>query len=135
MPYLNFSLIVLSSLLSLAICANTQAQEAEKTTTTTTRTITPSGKVVERSVITTTVPSPKETVVIPTGYVNCFAVKAGWYQDVWIAEHSVCQYTNSPEGLAWVQGYWVCNKYDLGEGKCTNWDWKSAHWEKTFTVY
>lgn len=115
-------------------------------TTTTSTTIVPSSTststsatgtavVVERPMIVTTVPAPKEVIVTPAGYANCFTVKAGWYQDVWVADHNVCQYPNSPEGVVWVEGYWTCTKYDVAEGKCTNWDWKSAHWEKTLVVY
>lgn len=103
----------------------TQAQE-----TTTTRTV-----VVERPVIVTTVPAPKETIVTPSGYVSCFTVKAGWYQDVWVADHQVCQYANSPEGVVWIEGYWACNKYNSADGQCTNWEWKAAHWEKQVVVY
>lgn len=107
------------------------------TTTTTTPTVTTTGTavVVDRPVIVTAVPEPKETVPTPAGYTNCFTVKSGWYQDVWIAEHQVCQYSGSPSGVAWVEGYWMCNKYDTGEGKCTHWEWKSPHWEKTLNVY
>lgn len=94
-----------------------------------------SAVVVNRPVIVTAVPAPKETVATPAGFTNCFTVKSGWYQNVWIAEHQVCQYANSPSGIAWVEGYWMCNEYDSGEGKCTRWDWKSAHWEKTLSVY
>lgn len=90
---------------------------------------------VEKRTIVTTVPAPKESVVIPVGYANCFTIKAGWYLDTWVAEHNVCQYSNSPEGVAWVEGYWACNKYDLVTGTCTNWEWKGGHWEKTLTIY
>lgn len=85
--------------------------------------------------IITTVPAPKETIVVPTGYSTCFTVKSGWYQNVWVAEHKVCQYSGSEAGVAWVDGYWSCTKYDNAQGICTNWDWKSGRWEKTFTVY
>ena len=91
--------------------------------------------VVEKQVIVTAVPAPKEVIVTPEGYVNCFTVKAGWYQDVWIAEHRVCQYANTPSGVAWIEGYWACTKYDSIQGQCTNWEWKGARWEKTLVVY
>lgn len=91
--------------------------------------------VVERPVIVTTVPAPKETIVTPAGYVSCFTVKAGWYQDVWVADHRVCQYANAPDGVVWIEGYWACNKYNNADGQCTNWDWKAAHWEKQVVVY
>lgn len=128
---------ILLGLFVLIISPLVLAQNGATTTTTTTiipvtSTTTP---VIERHVIVTTVPAPKEVITIPAGYVNCFTIKAGWYQDVWIAEHNVCQYANSPSGVVWVEGYWSCNTYDAAEGKCTNWEWKSAHWEKTLVVY
>ncbi|MBV9576018.1 MAG: hypothetical protein JO149_05300 [Gammaproteobacteria bacterium] len=91
--------------------------------------------VIEKPVIVTAVPAPKETIVTPAGYVNCFTIKAGWYQEIWVAEHRVCQYQNAPSGVAWIEGYWTCTKYNVAEGQCTNWDWKVAHWEKTLTIY
>ncbi len=91
--------------------------------------------VVERPVIVTAVPAPKETIVTPSGYISCFSVKAGWYQDVWVAEHRVCQYPNTANGVAWVEGYWACTKYSVDAGQCTNWEWKPARWEKALVVY
>jgi hypothetical protein len=96
-----------------------------------------------QTVIVTTVPAPKETVVIPVGYVNCFTVPAGWnYKNVWVAEHKVCQYTSANgtkiQGIAWVDGYWACTKYrnvQPTQGECTNWAWQSGHWVKTLEVY
>lgn len=129
----HFLFSVLISFLLAFISIDVFAQSEQTTTTTTTTS--PSGTVVERREIVTTTPAPKETIAIPSGYVSCFKVKAGWYQDIWVADHSVCTYSNSPKGVVWVEGYWTCNKYDSMEGKCTNWDWKSAHWEKTVTVY
>lgn len=91
--------------------------------------------VVERPVIVTAVPAPKETLQTPSGYISCFTVKSGWYQDVWVAEHRVCQYPNTAAGVAWVEGYWACTKYSIDAGQCTNWQWKPARWEKALTVY
>jgi hypothetical protein len=127
--------ILISAMLactSTAVLAQNQQNIQTDTTTTTTL---PSGKVIEKRVITTTTPAPKEVLPMPSGYVTCFTVKAGWYQDVWTADHNVCAYSNSPLGVVWIEGYWMCNKYDLTEGKCTNWDWKAAHWEKSVTAY
>lgn len=129
MSRFRFIFFILISLFAF----NAFAQTEQVTTTTTTTSA--DGKVIERREIVTTTPAPKEVLPIPTGFVSCFIVKAGWYQDVWIADHNVCTYSNSPNGMVWVEGYWACNKYDATEGKCTNWDWKSAHWEKTVTVY
>lgn len=86
----------------------------------------------------TPVPAPKEVSVAPAGYVNCFTVKAGWFSGVWVPEHRVCQYKQSKEGIAWVEGYWACTKYRTVEnvnGECTNWDWKPGHWVRTFGFY
>lgn len=130
--------IILSVLISMFfafISIDALAQDNQTQTSTVTTTTSPSGNVVERRVIVTTTPAPKEVLPMPSGYVSCFTVKAGWYQDVWVADHNVCTYSNSPNGMVWIEGYWTCNKYDITEGKCTNWDWKSAHWEKSITVY
>lgn len=91
--------------------------------------------VVEKPVIVTAVPAPKEVIVTPTGYADCFTIKAGWYQNIWVAEHRVCQYPNSPSGVAWIEGYWMCTKYSTAEGQCTAWDWRASRWEKTLSVY
>lgn len=103
---------------------------ADDTVTTQTVTTTPTG---DRQVIITTTPAPKVVVAPPAGSTSCFAVTAGWVNDIWVPEHQVCQYTNSQEGAAWVEGYWACSKYKLGD--CTNWDWKAGHWVSTFTPY
>lgn len=132
--YVYGAAIIAGSLLAL-IGIYAKAQDTAQQTTTTVTTTTPTGEVTEKRVITTTAPAPKETIITPTGYAYCFIVKAGWYLDTWVAEHSVCQYPNSPEGIAWVEGYWSCNKYDLTSSRCINWEWKSAHWEKTFSAY
>jgi hypothetical protein len=86
--------------------------------------------------IITPAPSPQETTVIPQGYSNCFTVSAGWFQNVWVPEHRVCQYsTTNASGVAWVDGHWVCTKYKSSEGTCTKWEWKAGHWVKQFEVY
>jgi hypothetical protein len=72
--------------------------------------------------------------VTPQGFVSCFSVEAGWYKDMWVPTHKVCQYENTGEGAAWVEGYWGCNKA-TDDGICSNWEWKSGHWEKTLSVY
>ena len=122
----RFLSVCLISLTSLFAYTNVLAQDTGTVTTQT---------VVERPVIVTAVPAPKETISTPLGYMNCFTVKAGWYKDVWVADHSVCQYANNPSGDVWIEGYWMCNKYDLTEAKCTNWEWKAARWEKALVVY
>lgn len=116
------SSVILAALLSVA-CINSQAQEESVT-------------------IVTPVPAPKETTVIPQGYLSCFTVGAGLYKGVWYPEHRVCQYdpdqVQAAHGEAWVDGYWACTKYLTTEqvkADCTNWDWKPGHWVKTLPVY
>lgn len=131
MNHLSKLLIVPAIALAVASAAHADDQTVTTTTTTTTS---PNGEMVKR-VITTVAPAPKELVTVPLGFVSCFTVKGGWYNDIWAAEHDVCTYSNSPEGVVWVQGYWQCNKYDEAQGQCHNWDWKAAHWEKTVNIY
>lgn len=126
------------SLFSL-ICCNVQAQDKETTTTTTTTTQTPEGNTVVKEVkkttrIVTPVPAPKETVTPPQGYVNCFTVEEGWFNDIWVPTHQVCQYENTGEGVVWIEGYWGCNKATT-DGVCSDWQWKAGHWEKKLVVY
>lgn len=88
--------------------------------------------------IITPTPTPKETTVVPEGFVNCSVVKAAWFNGVWVPDHRVCQYNQSSEGVAWIDGYWACTKFSTtGQVKanCTNWDWKPGHWVKTLTNY
>jgi hypothetical protein len=92
----------------------------------------------EDEVIISPAPTPKETIVIPPGYLNCFTVSAGWYQNTWYPEHKVCQYdatknVTAIQGDAWIDGYWYCTK--SSKGNCTKWEWKPGHWVKTFTAY
>jgi hypothetical protein len=92
-----------------------------------------------RPVIMSPVPSAKEQIATPEGYVNCFTIEAGWYKDAWVPEHRICQYENVPgqtvtyEGVAWIESYWACTQYT--ETTCTKWEWKPGRWVKTFEVY
>lgn len=129
--------VVFFSILSL-ISVNVLADQ-ESTTTTTSSSETPVGDTVVKQVTRTTkivtpVPTAKEVIVAPKGYVSCFTVAEGWLNDIWIPAHQVCQYENSALGSVWVEGYWGCNKATV-EGVCTNWDWKAGHWEKKLVVY
>lgn len=108
----------------------------EEITTTTTKPNAAGGTTTTvRKTIVTTAPSPKVVVTIPPDYANCFTVNAGWFGDLWVAEHQVCQYPNSSNGLAWIDGYWQCSKYTLDMGVCTSWDWVPAHWVTKYQVY
>lgn len=135
------SAIILVTLLSLAVSINARAEEQEVTAkTTTTTTTTPEGntvsKVVEttRQTIVTPVPAAKEVTATPAGYVTCFNVEAGWFDNIWVPTHRVCQYQNAPQGSVWIDGYWGCNKA-TPEGVCSNWEWKPGRWEKSLLVY
>src|SRR5260221_9713492 len=78
--------------------------------------------------IYTPAPAPKEVVPAPQGYTNCFTVDAGWYNNIWVPKHNVCQYDESAssayEGVAWIEGHWACTKYRASVGACTKWEWK-----------
>ena len=132
--YVGLSLVLFTMISAFSITAHAD----EKVTTTTSMQTQPDGsvtKVVEtRRTIVTPVPAAKEVVATPQGYAQCFTVAAGWFNDVWVPAHQVCQYTNMAQGVAWIEGYWGCNKATT-EGVCTNWEWKPGHWEKTFAVY
>jgi hypothetical protein len=122
----------------LILATNLYAQEANTTDTTTTSTVeTSTGPVTvqKRVIITTTVPAPKQTYEIPTGYVSCTTVPAAWVDDKWIPEHKVCTYKDSAQGAAWIDGYWSCADYKSDTGECTNWVWVAAHWVKTYSAY
>ncbi len=99
---------------------------AETTTTTTT---------VERKTIITPVPVAKETIATPEGSVVCVTVDASWTGNVWIPTHRVCQYSNQPSGVAWVEGYWSCTEYTVATGECTKWAWNAGHWEQNLSFY
>lgn len=150
------TLIGLSVLLAGGLFCVTNANADETTSTTTVNPITqestttsvnpntqettitktnPNTQVTTTTVIKTPVPSPQEVVPTPEGYSNCFKVAAGWFQNSWIPEHTVCQYNTNPQGSAWVEGHWTCTKYTTAEGACTKWEWNPGHWVKTFQVY
>jgi hypothetical protein len=139
--------------LGVLTCLNTQAQDASTTTVnpvtqeTTTTTVNPdtnqtivtkTNPTTQESTTTiyTPAPAPQEVVSTPQGYTNCFTVSAGWYNNEWISQHNVCQYSSTEsEGIAWIEGHWICTQYKASEGACTKWEWKSGRWVKTFEVY
>ncbi|MBA3662193.1 MAG: hypothetical protein H0W64_10715 [Gammaproteobacteria bacterium] len=85
--------------------------------------------------IITLAPPAKEIVEAPSGFMHCFTVKEGWNQTLWVPEHRVCQYENSSQGVAWIQGYWNCSQHRIDSNECTGWEWKPPHWEPTFAVF
>ena len=92
--------------------------------------------------IITPVPAPKETVVVPPGYVGCFNVPSTWLKGVWYPEHRVCQYdsakSHAVQGDAYVEAHWACTKYSNAaenKGECVIWKWKTGRWIKTFQAY
>lgn len=131
--------LVLSVLLSgfMVLFTSVSVYAADETTTTTTTTQSPEGTVVKEvktTRIVTPVPAAKEIVTAPQGFATCFKVAEGWFNDIWVPAHQVCQYDNSAEGTVWVEGYWGCNKA-TADGVCTNWEWKAGRWEKKLVVY
>ena len=135
--YLGLS-VFLASLLPL-ICVNAQDQDKEVSSTTITTTQSPEGDTIVKEVTKTTrivtpVPAAKEVIAAPEGYTVCFKVEEGWFNNIWVPTHQVCQYENAVEGVVWIEGYWGCSKA-TPEGICSNWEWKSGHWEKKLAVY
>jgi len=126
---------LLTGLVSVIASANLYAAQEITSTTTTSDPVTGTTTVIEKKTIITAAPTPKVVVNQPVNFVNCFNVSAGWFNNVWADTHKVCQYANSSEGAAWVQGYWQCTDYKADSGECTKWDWKDAHWVKTYEVY
>jgi len=120
---------------------NPVTQESTTTTVntdtdqTTVTQVNPVTKETTTTIINTPVPSPQEKIVTPSGYSNCFTVAAGWFKDVWVPEHRVCQYTTTSNGVAWIDGHWICTQYKASEGACTKWEWKAGHWVNQFEVY
>jgi len=96
---------------------------------------------VSTSVILTSVPGVKETVLVPTGYTKCFTVKQGFYNRVWSSAHRVCEYNNENASSIWVDGYWMCLAHDVSndmnirKSVCRHWAWKQAHWSENGEAY
>ncbi|MDR3492102.1 MAG: hypothetical protein P4M12_08695 [Gammaproteobacteria bacterium] len=137
MKHFHFILSVFFISLFSLFCINAQALDKETTTTTTS--ISPEGNTVIKEVkkttrVVTPVPTAKEVIAAPQGSISCFRVEEGWFNDIWVPTHQVCQYENTSEGEIWVEGYWGCNKATPA-GVCTNWEWKAGHWEKKLVVY
>lgn len=133
----NFILSALAGLMMLFVSVNASAEEVTSSTVTTTSESPEGGTVVKKVTTTkviTPVPAAKEVIAVPQGYVSCFTVEAGWYNNIWVPAHQVCQYENSAQGVVWIEGYWGCNAA-TPEGVCTNWEWKAGHWEKKMAVY
>jgi hypothetical protein len=136
---------LIAKISAVAVCSlllgfNANADTVENTTTTTV-TQNPAGdKVtktvqVTRQIVTTPVPAPKDTASAPVGFANCFTVESGWYNNVWIDRHRVCQYNDEQkEGEVWVAGYWGCTLATT-QGICSTWEWTPGHWQKTMAVY
>ncbi len=144
--------IVVSVFLSIFACINVQAQDQttssstinaqgnQENTVTTTKVRTSadgstSTKTIEtRHTVITSVPAADETISTPTGFISCVQIEAGWHDQVWIPAHKVCKYENSTQGVAWIEGYWRCNKA-TESGVCVIWEWISGRWTKTFSNY
>ena len=93
------------------------------------------------AVIFTSVPLPKQTVLVPIGYRHCFTVTEGFYKDRWASSHRVCEYTHEKGQSRWVDGYWMCKKsdmrynWDIKKSVCTNWQWIPNHTTETTVNY
>ena len=138
MSYLRINFYFLFLLFSLFTSVSVLAQESTSIAPVTTPTPMPA-QVGGHAMIVSPVPSLKEVIATPEGFVNCFTIQAGWYKNAWVPAHRVCQYDNVPgqstsyEGVAWIESYWACTQY-TGE-TCTKWEWKPGHWVKTLEVY
>lgn len=128
--------ILMGLLLSL-FCLNVNADEVTTTTvnpTTQETTITKVNPVTQETTTTiiTPVPAPQETVVIPEGYNRCSTVPAGWIQNVWVPEHTVCTYTNTTDttyqGTRYIEPHWTCTRFRASEQACTKWEWVPGQW-------
>lgn len=81
---------------------------------------------------TTAAPSPQQVIVTPAPQsASCKTVSAHWKGNTWIAEQTVCKYTNRTEGVAWVNDYWTCSDYDLTTGNCKTWTYQPGYWVQT----
>jgi hypothetical protein len=126
----------------LVLMSSIARADTVEDTTTTTVSQSPTGEKVTKTVqvtrhiVTTPVPAPKDaTTDAPVGFANCFTVESGWYNDVWIDRHRVCQYNDTQkEGEVWVAGYWGCTVATT-QGICSTWQWTPGHWQKTLAVY
>jgi hypothetical protein len=79
------------------------------------------------TVIVSTPPPPREVIIEPEGYSDCFIVPQGFYNGIWNYRHRVCEY-DQPSGLGmWIAGYWQCIGFRAG-GLCTRWNWAGGHW-------
>ncbi|HEX2549248.1 MAG TPA: hypothetical protein VHM20_05410 [Gammaproteobacteria bacterium] len=125
-------------LLLFLFCLNVSADDVTTTTTvdpvTKETTITQVNPYTQETTTTiiTPVPAPKETVVIPEGYTNCTKVAAGWSENIWVPEHTVCTYTNTGDkvyqGTRYIDAHWACTQFKSAENACTKWEWVPAQW-------
>ena len=109
---MNFKNIILFLSIFCSFFISFQAVAQDTTTATT---------VVERKVIVT--PAPKSA--------KCTTISGHWEGDVWFDSQTVCTYENRTEGVAWVQDFWSCTKYDSTTGECKTWEYKPGYWLQT----
>lgn len=84
--------------------------------------------------IVSPVPQPRETILVPPGYVKCRIVGGGWSYNGWVPQHRVCYYAKYPR-RTWVQGHWVCTHYSKSTGQCRYWIWQSSRWYDRVIYY
>jgi hypothetical protein len=71
-------------------------------------------------------PPVPENVPPPYGDEGCYMVPGGYYNNLWINPHRVCEYPDAPDGGAWISGYWQCTNYNYD--RCRHWGWVPSHW-------
>ena len=142
------STIILSGLLCVNAQADTDSSTSSVTTShgpndssTTTTTIQPSADgssatqtVDTHTTVVTTVPTPNSTTPSPEGFVSCNTIASGWHDNYWVPTHKVCKYENASQGVAWIEGYWRCDKA-TSTGSCVMWEWRDERWVKEFSSY
>lgn len=79
------------------------------------------------------VPVQREAVPPPGGSMNCYMAPSGYYNGIWINEHRICEYDNSPYGAVWVAGFWQCVNFSR-HGVCRQWYWQRSHWVRQGVV-
>jgi hypothetical protein len=64
----------------------------------------------------------------PHGFQSCHMIPKGYYEDVWMNSHQVCEYSaEDKRGVLWVAGHYICKEASQN-GVCRNWTWRPEHW-------
>jgi hypothetical protein len=73
-------------------------------------------------------PAAREVFYPPVGYERCYYTGAAIVDGIWYPAHRICEYPNSPNGIAYVSGYWGCVSFGPGRSSCSRWSWYGPHW-------